>query len=162
MAQKMDLWHCRPALAISRLADYHWPGYCSFLVAKTTSMPNFSLLIHPHGLGDGPVARRAGHVPGHVWAGHVWAGLIIGIHVAKTTCMPNFSLLSLPMAQKIDLWHSGPALAMSGLALTYLGPNHIWPRHWFSSDQYHLMAKFQPSNSSPWPGRWTCGTLGWP
>ena len=79
-------------------------------------MPNFSLLIHPHGLGDGPVARRAGHVPGHVWA-----GLIIGIYVAKTTCMPNFSLLSLPMAQKIDLWHSGPALAMSGPALTISG-----------------------------------------
>ena len=31
-----------------------------FLVANTTSMPNFSLLDLPHGPEDGPVAPRAG------------------------------------------------------------------------------------------------------
>ena len=45
-----------------------------FLMAKTTSMANFRLLVHPHVPEDGPVVHQAG--PGHVLAGpgHVRAG----------------------------------------------------------------------------------------
>ena len=74
MPQKMDLWYSGLALAKSGPALTTIGLVTEFIVAKTTCMPNFSLLAPPHAPYDGPVALWAG--PGQVWVGldHNWPG----------------------------------------------------------------------------------------
>ena len=84
-------------------------------------------------------------------------GMITGICVAKATCIPNFSLLAPPNGPE-----DGPVALWASPGHVWAGLNHIWPRHWLSSGQNPLQAKFQPSKPSPWHGRWTCGTPGFP
>ena len=52
MSQKMDLWHYGLALAKSGQALTTIGLVTGFIVAKTTYMPNFSLLAPPHAPED--------------------------------------------------------------------------------------------------------------
>ena len=51
-------------------------------MAKNTSMPNFSSLVHPHGLEDGSLVVQAGPGPGHDTA---------RTDVANNPYMPNYN-----------------------------------------------------------------------
>ena len=59
MPQNMDLWHSGLALAKSGSALNTIGLVTGFLVAKTTCMPNSSLLAPPHAPEDGPVVVQA-------------------------------------------------------------------------------------------------------
>ena len=63
MPQKMDLWHSGLALAKSGSALNTIGLVTGFLVAKTTCMPNSSLLAPPYAPEDGPVVLQAGPDP---------------------------------------------------------------------------------------------------
>ena len=159
----MAFWEYRSGFLVPTTTWHvHWQQV-GLPMAKTTCMPNFSLPALCHGPEDGPVVLGAS--PGPVWVSpdHLQPSQLAFSWPRPHACQISAFRPS-PMAQKMDLWYLGPALALFGPALTTSNHHHR-PSH----GQDHLHAKFQPSSPSLWPRRWTCATwgqpwpcLGWP